>query len=202
MEENNGGSWGSDPSISSRVDPTGVMPPFDEGRGVESLSPEEASQEWREMIIGEKKYDTWPRSNFLKRKDQLFERGFKEQLTNEKKTRQAESRKRLEDENDRIDKRDLKEMEGKVKNILKPYFDDDEKKAGEGIKDAIKAMDQIGLSKDDRHYLEETGQGNNPLLIMALAKIKDNPDLIGIVKKIGIGGLVKLGYLIPRRRAK
>jgi hypothetical protein len=50
--------------------------------------------------------------------------------------------------------------------------------------------------------LEETGYGNSPLLIMALGKIKGNPALIDIVKKIGIKDLIKLGDLIPRRRGK
>ena len=194
------GSSGAD--ISGRVDPTGVMPAFDQGKAVDSMSIEEAKVEWALMTVDkEDKYRTFPRSVFLARRDELFKRGYSENLQNQKKVRQEEADKFLEDENKRIEKRDLKEVGNKVRGLLAPYFESEEK-AGEAIKDANKTLKTIGLTEDDKNYLAETGQGNSPLLIMALAKIKDNSELMDIVKKIGIKDLIKLGDLIPRRRAK
>ena len=196
------GSWGSDIPISSRVDPTSVMPAFDQGKSPTSMSVEEAKAEWNAMTIDtEDKYKGFPRDLFLSRRNALWERGFAEGLANEKKTRKEESEKWLEKENKRIEKRDLKEMGNKVMDRIKPFFESEEK-AREAIKDANKTLKTIGLTEDDKDYLAETGQGNSPLLIMALAKIKDNPELIEIVKKIGIRDLIKLEDLIPRRRAK
>jgi hypothetical protein len=202
-ETKGGGGWGSDIPVSSRVDPTSVMPAFDQGKPPTSMSVEEAKAEWNAMTIDtEDKYKTFPRDLFLSRRNALWERGFAEDLANQKKTRKEESEKWLEKENDRFEKRDLKETKGRVVNILKPFFDDDEEKAGEAIQDAIKAMDEIGLTKEDKHFLEESGQGNSPLLIMTLAKIKGHPALIDIVRKIGIKDLIKLEVLIPRRGVK
>ena len=196
------GSWGSDIPVSSRVDPTSVMPAFDQGKPPTSMSVEEAKAEWNAMTIDtEDKYKTFPRDLFLSRRNALWERGFAEGLANEKKTRKEESEKWLEKENKRIEKRDLKEMGNKVMDRIKPFFESEEK-AREAIKDANKTLKTIGLTEDDKDYLAETGQGNSPLLIMALAKIKDNPELIEIVKKIGIRDLIKLEDLIPRRRPK
>ena len=156
--------------LSSQVDPTGVMPPFDQGRAVNSMTVEEAKNEWKEMTLDtEGKYKNFPRSVFLSRRDALWERGFAEGLKNEEKTRQEESRKWLERENERIEDRDAKEALKKAERDLKSHFGG-EKGAEEALKLAQGVLKRFGKPQD-LAFLESTGLGNDVEMIETLAKI-------------------------------
>ncbi len=163
------GSGASDIPTGSRVDPTGVMPPVDQGPPVESYSVSEAQAEWKKMTSKDEDYKDLPRSVFLKRRDAMFKRGFSERLAEEEETRQEESRKWLEEENERIEERDhLEEME-KVRRNLELHFGG-EKEAKAAIQTARSVVKRFA-TKNDIAFLESSRLGNDPEMIQTLAKI-------------------------------
>lgn len=185
-------SSGSDIPISSRVDPTGVMPVFDEGRAVDSMGVEEAQVEWNKMTVdSEGKYDNFPRSVFLKRRDLLWEKGFSEKLANEKKTREEESRKWLTEENERISERDDKQARNKSMDILRRRFGS-EKGADVAIQRAQKVIERIAEDSRDGgesliDYLDTTRMGDDPILIEALTMLSTNKPLMNRLAKVNEG---------------
>ncbi len=155
--------------ISSRVDPTGVMPPVDSGPAVESYDISEAQAEWKKMTIDDESYKDLPRSVFLKRRDDLFKRGFGEKLTNEKKTREEESRKFLENENEKFEDRDDKEALAKAQHDLELYFGG-EKEANAAVKTAQSVVKRFATNSDIA-FLNSSQLGNDPEFIEKLAEI-------------------------------
>jgi hypothetical protein len=168
MEEENGFSGGAD--ISERPSSTQAMPAVDEGPPVESYGVLEAQAEWKKMTIG--KDEDWkdlPRSVFLKRRDRLFERGFKETLERQKEVAESQSREWLQAEIERIGDRDHKEERDKLMSTLTTYFGG-EKETEAAIKSARGMLERFAKPAD-LVFLDETKLGNDPELIQTLAKI-------------------------------
>jgi hypothetical protein len=170
MEEENGGFSGSDVPVSSRPSSTQGMPPFDEGRGVDEMTDSEARTEWRKMTTDEKdEYRSWPRSVFLKRRDELFKHGFSEKLAEETRNREAESKSWLEAEIERIGDRDHKDERADLMSKLTTYFGG-ERETTAAIKSARSVLKRFAKPAD-LVFLDETKLGNDPELIQKLAEI-------------------------------
>lgn len=194
------GSGSTDIPISSRVDPTSIMPPFPQGPDVDSMSIEEAKKEWKEMTLEGEKYKTFPRSVFLSRRDALWERGFAEDLENQKRKQEEGSKKWLEVENDRIADRDALEALAEGKRKCEFYFGS-EKNAEASIETAKKVLREIA-SDADYEFLEDSGLGNSPRIIEIMANLKGHPEIYPAIKKIGIKNLIQIGNVALKRRKK
>jgi len=174
MEEGANGNQGSQgsPDISSPPDPTQAMPAFPEGKGVETLSPDEAQQEWQQMTLDkEGKYESWPRSVFLARRDKLYDRGFAIRDEQARKAREAESERSLRQEIEKIEERDEREEIGKSRSALVQHFHG-EKEADAAIKSA-KSIFKRFATPADISFVEKSGLGNDPEFIQKLAEIGD-----------------------------
>ncbi len=167
---NSGGQGQGSPDISSPPDPTQAMPPFDSGKAVESMSPEDAAKEWREMTLdSDGKYKNFPRSVFLARRDKLFKHGFSEKIEQDRKAQEAKSKEFLEKENERIQDRDEREEIGKARSALVQHFGG-EKEADAAIKSA-KSIFKRFATPSDISFVEKSGLGNDPEFIQKLAEI-------------------------------
>ena len=203
MSQNEGADKDSqgltDIPISSQVDSTGVMPAFDSGPSVHSMSQEDAAKEWQEMTVDkEGKYDHFPRSVFLKRLSALFEHGFGERIKSEKKNREEAARRSLETQLDVIDERESLEALAKAKQGAEFYFGS-EGKAQKAISVAQDVLTEIG-SEADLDFLDSTGLGNSPQIIQMLVNFSDHPELYADLKKIGIKNLIRIGDVALRRK--
>ena len=185
--------------LTDQVDSTGVMPAFDSGPSVHSMSQEDAAKEWQEMTVDkEGKYDHFPRSVFLKRLSALFEHGFGEKIKNEKKNREEAARRSLETQLDVIDERESLEALAKAKQTCEFYFGS-EGKAEKAISVAQDVLTEIG-SEADLDFLDSTGLGNSPQIIQMLVNFSDHPELYADLKKIGIKNLIRIGDVALRRK--
>ena len=159
--------------VESRVDPTSVMPAFDQGKAVESMSLEEAQREWREMTVDSgEKYKDFPRSVFLARRDALWKLGFAEKIKGDQKAQQEKSKGWLERENERIEARDVKEVEGNLEERLVKYFGG-EKEADSKVKSAQSLVKKYVQNPKDLRWIDESGLGNDFRTISLVAELND-----------------------------
>jgi hypothetical protein len=202
MENENVGSG----SLETRVDSTGTMPPFPEGPEVSSMSASDAQKEWRDMTVGDEKFKDFPRSVLLKRRDQLFARGFGEKIAEQKKIQEVEGAKFLKEENEKIAERNERESLGKARDINIHFFGS-EKKADEMVERAAETISK--LSKENREFLyeyipnsEDFAWGDLPEVIGFLANLSSSPDLIKRVEQNGLKHYIEIYSKLPRRATK
>jgi len=172
MEESGNANQGSQgiPDISKPVDPTGVMPPFNEGRDVESLSDEEARIEWEEITLDRNgKYSHWPDSVRLNRRSKLFDRGFTAKIEENRKGQETKNEEWLEKENQRLEERDEQEEIGKARRTLVLHFGG-EKQADAAVK-AAKGIFKRFATPADIAFVEKSGLGNDAEFIQKLAEL-------------------------------
>jgi hypothetical protein len=175
MEENGSkveGSPGSDISISSRVDPTSVMPVFDQGKAVDSMSVEEAQKEWREMTVSDEKFKDFPRSVFLNRRDALWKLGFEEKIKQNQKAEEEKNRGWLEGENEKIEERDAREVEGKLEERLVKHFGSEEE-ANKKVRSAQSLVKKYVTNPKDLQFLDESLLGNDFEVIGIVARLNE-----------------------------
>lgn len=185
MEENESSNVGSSLGI------------FDTNKAVGDLTPEEAGREWKEMTGSDdpnvlKRYEGMTRSEFLKRRDELWAHGPAKKLKSKETHQQEETNQYLLKESERIRARDEDEILQKVKNFHTQYFGS-EKVADEMAERASEVEKQ--LKEEDRAFLleyipglekKEFVWGDDPMVTGWLASIRDDPDLIKKVKENGI----------------
>ncbi len=160
------------PDISSPPDPTQVMPPFNEGRTVDSLSAEEARAEWEAITLDKDgKYKNWPDSVRLNRRSKLFERGFAARNEEDRKAQETKNNEWLEGENQKLEERDEREEIKKARSALVQHFGG-EKEADAAVK-AAKGIFKRFATPADIAFVEKSGLGNDPEFIQKLAEIGD-----------------------------
>ncbi len=198
------GSGSTDIPISSRVDPTSVMPPFPEGRAVDSMSIEDAQKEWQEMTIdSEGKYSSFPRSVFLSRRDALFSHGFGQKIAEGKKIQEGEAEKWLQKENERIQDREELLLDQKSKELNVKFFGS-EKVFNQMAERAVEVV--LKLSENDQEFLKncmpgsDLSWGDSPLIIGFLANLRGEPELINKIKENGLEHYISLWSKLPRRQ--
>jgi hypothetical protein len=155
------GSSGSDIPITSRVDPTSVMPVFDQGRAVDSMSVEEAQKEWKEMTVSDEKYKDFPRSVFLSRRDALWKLGFNEKIKQDKKGAEEEGSRRAEEAKERLADYVDELHQKKTEKVIR-------EKWGNNTDQEIEFVQNFVLenaSQEFKDYLDETRLGDNPNVI-------------------------------------
>jgi hypothetical protein len=161
--ENNvsGGSSGSDIPVSSRVDPTRVMPAFDEGRSVESMSPEEARVEWKSMTTSDEGYETFPRSVFLSRRDALWKHGFSEKMEQEKRAVEEEGSRRAEEAKGKLQDYVDELQQKRTDKVIREKWGSDTDKEIEFVQNFVLE----NASQEFKNYLDETRLGDDPNVV-------------------------------------
>lgn len=182
--------------LTDQVDSTGVMPAFDSGPSVHSMSQEDAAKEWQEMTVDkEGKYDHFPRSVFLKRLSALFEHGFGEKLKKQKEAREVNSQKEIDVHLDKIAQREEDETIQKAREINVRFFGS-EKEAERVFEVAGGTYDE--LSEENVDFLKTQIPNSrfiwadSPFIISLLAGISEDADLIKSVNEFGLEKLVSV----------
>ena len=155
-----------------KPDPTQVMPVFDQGKAVDSMSVEEAQKEWREMTVSDEKFKDFPRSVFLARRDALWKLGFSEKIGQDQKAQQEKSNEWLKGENERIEERDLREVEGKLEERLIKHFGTEDI-ANSKVKSAQALVKKYVTNPKDLQFLDDSLLGNDFEVIGIVARLNE-----------------------------